>query len=693
MKIRNVWYLFLIMLLISFGCTTKLIQKSIPAEQAVQKTPAKVEPPPPSRTEEAKERVTGYEDLRSPEFKRPFPEKNLPPREPFDPKRFTLIKDPVMINVEKMPLSDFIIYALGETLKVPFVTDQKVMENKEPITFSMPQAMPPDRALEIILGLFERYSLYLEERAGALYILQKSPEPKQPFDIRIGREISESPAQILQVVPLKHIRPMEIAPLIGDLYKGMAVQVRGHPRGENVILLYGQASQVKQIMEFIEIFDVPYIQGKKKVMFRLTYWQIDDFIKQISQILEGMGLSITKSPKEPGILFIPIKALGSLLVIAADDKSLNYVLEWKERLDTPEAAGSQERPFTYVPRYSAASDLVKSIRALYGIMPAQQPIPARPPDQPLTPEGRPPIQPAPTTTTGQPAAVPITGLKISADDSRNIIMVVSTPEVYKNILSLLKELDVPPRQVLIEATVVELTLTDELQYGLQWYINNRMFKGRYTLESLLGAGSSSGLVYNFVSNTQKFNALLNLFASLNKVNILSTPRLMVLDNQEATIQVGTDVPILTGAATVPAGSTILSSYTYRHTGTMLRVKPTINSEGLLTLSISQEVSEMGANPPGISSPTILTRTINTTVVSAQGESIALGGLISESKGLAITKIPFLGDIPVIGALFRSSSISHKRTELLVLLTPTILTSVDEAARITRDLKRELQWLK
>ena len=272
-------------------------------------------------------------------------------------------------------------------------------------------------------------------------------------------------------------------------------------------------------------------------------------------------------------------------------------------------------------------------------------------------------------------------------------MVVSTPEVYKNILSLLKELDVPPRQVLIEATVVELTLTDELQYGLQWYINNRMFKGTYTLQSLLGVGSSSGLVYNFVSDTQKFNALLNLFASLNKVNILSTPRLMVLDNQEATIQVGTDVPILTGAATVPAGSTILSSYTYRHTGTMLRVKPTINSEGLLTLSISQEVSEMGANPPGISSPTILTRTINTTVVSAQGESIALGGLISESKGLAITKIPFLGDIPVIGSLFRSSSISHKKTELLVLLTPTILTSIAEAARITRDLKRELQWLK
>jgi general secretion pathway protein D len=592
--------------------------------------------------------------------------------------------------VEKMPLSDFIIYALGETLKVPFVTDQKVMENKESITFSMPQAMPPDKALEIILGLFERYNLYVEEKAGALYILQKPPEPKQPFDIRIGGEVPESPAQILQVVPLKHIRATETAPLIGDLYRAAAVQVRIPQRVENVILLYGQASQVKQVMEFIEIFDVPYIQGKKKAILRLTYWQIDDFIKQISQILEGMGLSITKSSKEPGILLIPIKALGSLLVIAPDDKSLNYILEWKERLDTPEAAGSQERPFTYVPRYSLASDLVKSIKILYGIMPA--PTTPAVPGAPTTPG----VPGTPTTPARVPAEQPsfaaISGLKISADDSRNIVMIVSTPEAYKNILSHLKELDIPPRQVLIEATVAEFTLTDELQYGLQWMLQGSM-KGKFNLQTVFGVPSGPGLVYQFVTNSKNFNTLINTFASQNKVNILSTPRLLVLDNQEATIQVGTDIPILTGEAVVPAGSAILSSYTYRHTGVMLRVKPTINSEGLLTLNISQEVSDMGTNPPGINSPTVLTRTINTTVVAAHGESIALGGLISDTTGRVVNKIPLIGDIPIIGPLFRTTSREKKKTELLVLLTPTILTSVDEAARVTRDLKRELQWLK
>ena len=693
-KIRFPWYLLLSLLILGSGCaTTQIATKPITLERRVTK-------PEVVRAEEAKERGPAREVPNSPVFERTMPERSLPLKERIDPKRLTLSKEPVTISVEKMPLSDFIIYALGETLKVSFVLDQKVMDNKEPITLSMTEPMPPDKALEIVLGLFEKYGLYVEEKAGALYILQKSPEPKQPFDIRVGRDVPESSAPILQVVPLTYIKQHEIGPLIGDLYKATGVQIRVHPRGDNVLLLFGQASQVKQIMELIEIFDVPYIQGKKKAIFKLTYWQIDDFIKQISLILDGMGLSVVKSSKEPGILLIPIKPLRSLLVIAPDDKSLNYVLDWKERLDTPEAAGAQERPFTYIPKYSRASDLVKSIRNVYGPMPTQQAIPAAPTGQQFTPEGLPMAQAAPAAPgvqgapgpQAQAGGVPIMGLKISADDNKNIVMIVSTPETYKNILSLLTELDVPQRQVLIECTVAEFTLDDELQYGLEWFLKGTG-EGTSTLQTTFGVPSGPGLVYQFLSNSQYFNTLINAFASLNKVNILSTPRLVVLDNQEATIQVGTDVPVITGSATVPAGSAILQSYTYMHTGVVLRVKPTINTEGLLTLNISQEVSDVGTNPPGITSPTILMRRITTSVVAGHGQSVALGGLIQDTISTAESKVPFLGDIPVIGFLFKTLSKSKKRTELLVILTPTILTSMDDSTQITRDLKNELKWLK
>jgi general secretion pathway protein D len=123
------------------------------------------------------------------------------------------------------------------------------------------------------------------------------------------------------------------------------------------------------------------------------------------------------------------------------------------------------------------------------------------------------------------------------------------------------------------------------------------------------------------------------------------------------------------------------------------VKPTINTEGLLTLNISQEVSEMGTNPPGISSPTILMRRVTTTVVAAQGETIVLGGLISESKGFTVSKVPILGDIPLLGMLFKTTSKDNKKTELIIFLKPTIITNIDQAAKITQDLKRELKWLK
>jgi len=643
-----------------------------------------VEEQPDARAEETKEKAPTHEFLKPPAFERAAPEKKLPLRKPIDPKIIALAKGPVTINVEKMPLSDFIIYALGETLKVPFVMDQKVMESKEPVTFGMPQPMPSDKALEIVLGIFERYNLYAEERAGALYILHKTPEPKQPFDIRVGREIPESPEQVLQVVPLRYIRPPEIEALLREMYK-TNIQIRPYPR-ENVLLLYGQASQARQIIEFIETFDVPYLQERKISLLKLTYWQIDEFVKQISLIFEGMGLSIAKTSRDPGILFIPIKPLGSILAIAPDETALNYVLHWKERLDTPEAAGAEERPFVYTPRYTKASDLVKSIKNLYGIMPA-------PPTTPSTPA---PAAPAAPGRPAAPAAPAV--LKMSSDDYKNLIMVVTSPAEYKNILSLLMELDVPPRQVLIEATVAELTLRDELKYGLEWFFRNKMLKGDSTLQTLFRVPTGGpGLVYQFISDSGKFNVAINAFALDDKVNILSTPRLMVLDNQEATIQVGTDIPIITGEVTAAdvsqAAPSIMRNIQYRNTGVILRVRPTINTEGLLTLNISQEVSEMGTNPPGINSPTILMRRVNTTVVAAQDETVVLGGLISESKGFTVSKVPLLGDIPLLGTLFKTTSKDDKKTELIIFLKPTIITNIDQAAKITQDLKRELKWLK
>lgn len=638
------------------------------------------------------------EEITVPAFERKAPQKKLPPPvKPIEAHRVTMVDTPVMINAERMPLSDFIIHALGETLKVAFVMDEKMLNNKKPITMRMPEPMPPEKALEMIMGMLEKYGYYLDEKAGALYVLEKPPEPREPrspVDIRVGTTPENSPAEILQVVPLRHVRPADVEPLIKDLFRS-GVQVKPYSR-QNVIVLYGRASQMKPVMEFLETFDVPYLQKKKVFILRLTYWQTDEFIAQLKSIMEGLGFIVAKTPREPGPLLMPIKQLNAVLVIAPDETTAGNILGWKEKLDTPEAAGTEFKAYTFIPKYSLASELVESIQKLYGSMP----VTGRTAMQAAAGPQRPAA--ARAAVERKDSSFESTGLKMSADDKKNMIIILSTPDVYRNLLNLLQTLDIPARQVLIEATIVSLKLTDELKYGVEWLIRNTWNGDTYVLGTLghLGTGLSTdpvGLSYSFLSRTGQFRALINAYALANKANILSTPRLMVLDNMEATIQIGQDVPTVTGQITDVSGTTtsstsVAQSIQYRSTGIMLKVKPTINTEGLLTLEISQEVSKVEGAGVG-ESPIITTRKINTSVVATHGQTIVLGGLMEETSSLTENKVPLLGDIPFLGNLFKSTGKTKEKTELLVLVTPTILTNADDATRVTRQLRDELKWIK
>lgn len=577
------------------------------------------------------------------------------------------------------------------------------MNMKQTVNLRMPEAMPPAKAFEVILGVLEKQGLYLESQAGTLYILQKAPDSKMPMDVRVGRDLVDSSADILQVVPLRHIRISDIEPVFRDVYKSAGVQVKPYIR-ENFLLLYGKAFQISQLLGLIETFDVPSLGSKKILLLRLTYWQADEFVQQLTQILQAAGYNVSSVSGQPGLLFVPIRPMNSVLVVAPDDKTVKYVLNWKEKLDNADAMGVEEKPFVYTPRYSKASELVSSIENLYGL---SGPYKSRggPADAADATPRQQTAQTAPARETRAVAergtkahSYVSSGLKISADDRKNLIMIVAPAAVYRSIMELLKALDVPARQVLIEAMIAELTLTDELKYGVEWYIKDTQNGGQYTLGSLGNLGLKvMGLSYSFVSQTGNFKTLISALATKNKVNILSTPRLTVLDNKEATIQVGQDVPTVTSeiasATTATTSDTnVVRSIQYRSTGIMLKVKPTINTEGLLTLDISQEVSEIGA--AGVSdSPIILARKINSSIVVAHGQTLVLGGLMKDNVSVVETKVPLLGDIPWIGHLFKSTAKTKEKTELLILVTPTILRGVDDADKVTRALRDELPWLK
>ncbi|MBF0559533.1 MAG: type II secretion system protein GspD [Nitrospirae bacterium] len=655
------------------------------------------------------------EEVLMPEMKKFLSPKPLPhkvERVPIDPKRVVHVEGNVTLNAESMPLSDFVVYALGETLKITFFMDEQVMNMKNPVTLRMTQEMPAEKVVEMVVAFLEKNNLDLDEKGGALYILKPKPQAAQPpaVDYRIGRKVEDSPAGLVQFVPLKYLRTQEVFQLLLDLFKD--VQIRLFPK-ENCFMFSGSASAIKEAVDFIDLIDVPTFREKRIFLSRLTYWQPEDFIRQITTILEGVGFSVAKGAGDLGITFIPIKYINSVLIVSPDDSMLKFTMDWKRRLDNADAAGAEEKAFTFSPQYSRASDLVDSIKKLYGIMPATVTGPAKggQTTPPATPGGAPPpaaslgsasaAVPLPTTAAVSPvtSTTALPGLKISADDKRNIIVIISTPSIYKSLLAILRELDKPPKQVLIEATIAELTLTDDLTYGLEWYIKNRMQDGTYSLSTLgqLGLSTASGVAYKFLSDSQRFQAAVSAFAQQNKINILSTPRIMVLDNSSATITVGTQVPLLSGSTTSTSASTEVTVATqavsYATTGIILTVTPTINTEGLLTLNISLEDSQAQTNnTSSINSPLILTRSLNTSVVATSSQTLLLGGMMSDSVSDTETKIPLVGDIPLIGNLFKTRSKAKTKTELIIMLTPRILTNSDQASKITDEVKKGIKWL-
>jgi len=716
---KALWLLFTLIFLLS-SCSKPLrLEKPLSFKKSTNETIQK-EIQEISVEDKGKDKIGEPEPIALPSYLSKESPKVAPsaekPKEkqPIDYKSLVGIKEPTLLNVERMPLNEFIVYALGELLKVPFLMDENVLQMTTPVTLRLPKPLNPEEILEAIVQHLESLGLEVSQKGKVLSIAKPKPAPVPPTikQVFIGNNTYEVPHKIAQFFPLKYIKIDEIQVLMNDLTKDLKVEIKPYRR-ENAFLILGLGHQVKQVVEMLNLLDIPYFSEKKLYFYKTTFWQVEEFVKELSTVLAQLGYSTAKSINEPGLLFIPIKSLNSVIMAFPDEKSLSFTLEWIKKLDSPEAAGQELKFFIYKPLYSKASDLVEPLGKLFSIQHTTsktptQTTPSRTPSPrtfPRTPEPfppSPPPSPSPSpfpSPQASPSSLSTTSqnINIIADEKRNLLLISCTPAQYQLVLRMLKELDKPPKQVLIEATILELTLKDELKLGLKWYLENRLTKGNYTLEQIFGVPTSSGFTFTFLTDSQRFNLLINAFASKGLTNILSTPRLMVLDNQAANIQVGTDIPVVTGEVTTAqaAGAEpgVVRSIQYRNTGVILNVKPTIYTEGLLQLEITQEVSEMGASPPGISSPTILVRKINTNVIAGDGQTIVLGGLISNTQGKEESKVPFLGDIPLLGNLFKSQSKEERKTELIVLLTPYIINTLEEAKSVTEEIKARLKWIK
>jgi len=617
-----------------------------------------------------------------------------------EPTQIRLGNEPVSANFDQMPLNAFINAVFGDILKVSYQLDPGLGTRTDAVTLrAEPQA--PQRFFELVRQVLASYGIAVTERTGILSIIPSGTLAQQVPAIIRSRALSDVPVAlrpVFQYVELLHVRPPIIGQVINDAF-GQRVRVTQMP-ANNALLLLGLPDDVRAVLGTIQLFDQPALANRVSIKLTPSYWTVERLGGKLAEVLKTEGYEVSSKIDAAGLIqMIPIETINSLIVFAPDQATLDHVLQWARELDQPSQVIGNNTIFYYAVRNTKAETIAPLLAIIdQGIAaPASGGAAASPAASPVA--GAPLAGAAggvaaPSASVGAAPRAASATQRIVVDPGRNAIIFKGSAEEFSQIRALLESLDQPVREALIEVTVAEMRFSDQRDLGIEWAIRNAGLDGsKFNFGTLGGLGiGSSGFSFTVLNDAGATRAVLNAFAKDERFSILSSPRLLTKSGSEARIQVGSEVPILTSQQTAqtPIGGnpSIIQSIQYRSTGVLLSVKPVIHAGDRIDLEVSQEVSEATANTTSaISSPQITNRKVQTNLTLKDGATVILGGLISENRDLADTGIPFLKDMPGVGALFRNQKTADRKTELIILITPYIIDSDEQARSITDSFRQ------
>ena len=621
-----------------------------------------------------------------------------------------VIKDgDITLNFESADIQEVTKAILGDLLKANYLVDPGV---KGTVSLQTSRPVRRDALLPILEKLLRMNGAALVEEGGVYKVTPLSSALGGLLP-QVGRQIR--PGYRIQVVPLRYIAAKEMNKILEPLV-GTSGILRVDER-RNLLMLAGSSQELQSWLTTVDIFDVDWMRGYSVGLIPLEHVDAKTMVRELRKVLDDMQ----DSGMEEMIRLEPIERLNALLVVTAQTGYMEKIRRWVERLDIP-GVEPGARLYVYHAKNRKASELAAVVSEVFtGQRKAKPSEPAR-----LAP-GLEPIKLVSTDSATKQEAVPAepkraprpaspeafesvlpmpegAEVRLVADEQNNSIMVLATGAQYKIIETALRKLDVMPLQVLVEATIVEVTLTDELSYGLEWFFQNKGWFNGYSGKGSLDLHAATsgtegigaivpGFAYTIVDSAGAVRAVLNALATESKLNVISSPSLMVLDNKEARIRVGEQVPIkLAEQTTLASSESILTSYQYKDTGVLLSVIPRVNVGGLVTMEIKQEVTDLGAVETTTVQRKFLQRSINSVVAVQNGQTIVLGGLIRENNSVSESGIPVLHKIPVLGKLFGATEESKNRTELVVLITPRVAQNQQDAAAITEEFRSRLKAL-
>lgn len=623
----------------------------------------------------------------------------------------------VTLNFANAEIRDVIDIVLGDTLNLNYVIDPQVQGT---ITVRTSQALTRDAVIPALENILALSGVAMTFVNGTYMVVPRELASKGLS----GPAVSPSEAHLargygVNILPLDYASATSMLEILTPFVNPGTLRADD---ARNLLIFTGNGNEARALMEMVDVFDVDWMKGMSFALFPVDVADVKTLVTDLNAVFLQDG----KSPLAGLVRFVPIERLNAVLAISQQPAYLDRAQSWIQRLDRG-VEGAGRRIFVYSVENGRAADMATILGQVFDVRFADGAAARASVAPGLTPvelggeaAGRQPAagEAAVTEAAGAAAAQPSVrqrldggreggvsenlgalvqesgDIRIIADEANNALLILATAAEFRMIESTLKKLDVVPLQVLIEATIAEVQLNDKLRYGVQWFLQEGDLSASL---SNFASGAISTVVpgFNFVADTNEARVVLSALTEVTDVKVVSSPSLMVLDNQSARLQVGDEVPIATQSArsVTDSDAPVVNSIQLRDTGVILEVTPRVNPGGLVLLEITQEVSSVVATTTSqIDSPTIRQRKIESTIAVQSGDTVALGGLIRDDVNESVSGIPLLSDIPILGNLFKTTDERADRTELLVLITPRVVRSQAEAQKVTDELRRRLKSL-
>jgi general secretion pathway protein D len=625
--------------------------------------------------------------------------------------------DGVTLNFEQASLTEFLRVVFESILNENYLLDPTVQGT---VTLHTTRPVTADTVLPIVEAVLEQNDAALIRDQGMFKVVPLGEAVSAANSPAVGRyPSSRQKGYGIQVVPLQHVAASELEGILGPFVpQGSSVSI---DKTRNVLILSGPKYRLDDLLATVRMFDVDWLAGMSFAMFRLEYADAVSVVEEIETIIDTGG----DTPLAGIVRVMPIERINGVLVITHRPEHIDAIQALIKEFDWGLEGAAGRRLFVYELENGKAENIASVLQQIFGQKEIEEstsgelavPGAASSVFRRAETISRPPPVPGqssanrvsrPTTTTAARSTVSGEGdtgesgegisaesqdeITIIADQDNNAIIVMATPQDYRAIEATIRRLDISPRQVLIEATIAEVTLSNGLAYGVRWFLENTDWELGFNAP-VPGGASGDGLAFAFFDESSDLSAFFDVLATQSDVKFLSTPQVMVLDNQTANIRVGDQIPVTTRSSqsTTNPDAPIVTEVQFRDTGTLLTVTPRINSGGQITLEISQEVSIPGAEPAvgGGGNVSIAQRTINSSVIVQSGQTVVLGGLILETTTNGKSGIPILMNIPGLGALFSTNSTDTFRTELLITVSPRVIEDPREMEKITEELRSRM----